>query len=38
MKNMADDDLFQAYFGTKTEYYNGVLEKIKANKIIETLI
>jgi hypothetical protein len=34
MKNMADDDLFQAYFGTKTEYYNGVLEKIKANKII----
>ncbi len=31
---MADDDLFQAYFGTKTEYYNGVLEKIKANKII----
>ncbi len=34
MKNMVDDDLFQAYFGTKTEYYNGVLEKIKANKII----
>lgn len=31
---MVDDDLFQAYFGTKTEYYNGVLEKIKANKII----
>ncbi len=34
MKNMIDDDLFQAYFGTKAEYYNGVLEKIKANKII----
>lgn len=34
MKNMVDDDLFQAYFGSKTEYYNGVLEKIKSKKII----